>query len=113
MILAPYSIAPRASLRGHSEPVIGRVRILGYDFVSTFWLLEHQDESAEPRRVVPDGRSELILNWSQPFEFFQDASGMASRVDDSLGRDCFGDRLVEMMELRKRAHDLWRACNRI
>jgi AraC-like DNA-binding protein len=40
-------------------------------FVSRFWLLEHDGEGAEPQRVVPDGRSELILNWSQPFEHFQ------------------------------------------
>jgi AraC-like DNA-binding protein len=39
--------------------------------VSAFWILEHDGLAATPQRVVPDGRSELILNWNQPFESFQ------------------------------------------
>ena len=39
-------------------------------FVHTFWILEHDGEEGV-QRVVPDGRSELILNWGQPFEAFQ------------------------------------------
>jgi AraC-like DNA-binding protein len=37
-------------------------------FIDTFWILEHDGESAAPQRVVPDGHAELILNWGQPFE---------------------------------------------
>jgi AraC-like DNA-binding protein len=40
-------------------------------FVRTFWILEHDGEEATPQRVVPDGHSELILNWGRPFEMFQ------------------------------------------
>jgi AraC-like DNA-binding protein len=40
-------------------------------FVNTFWILEHDGKDAAPQRVVPDGQSELILNWGQPFEAFQ------------------------------------------
>ena len=39
-------------------------------FVHTFWILEHDGEEGV-QRVVPDGHSELILNWGQPFESFQ------------------------------------------
>lgn len=41
-------------------------------FVCTFWILEHDGEDATAQRVVPDGHSELILNWEQPFDAFQD-----------------------------------------
>jgi len=37
-------------------------------YLSTFWLLEVDGSNPAPQRVVPDGRSELILNWAQPFE---------------------------------------------
>ncbi len=40
-------------------------------FINTFWILEHDGQEAAPQRVVPDGQSELILNWGQPFEAFQ------------------------------------------
>src|SRR5450755_4993950 len=40
-------------------------------FVHTFWVLEHDGQDAAPQRVVPDGHSELILNWGEPFESFQ------------------------------------------
>lgn len=40
-------------------------------FVNTFWILEHDGKDAAPQRVVPDGQSELILNWGQPFEACQ------------------------------------------
>jgi AraC-like DNA-binding protein len=40
-------------------------------FVASFWILEHDGEDVLPQRVVPDGHSELILNWRQPFEWFQ------------------------------------------
>ena len=40
-------------------------------FVNSFWILEHDGKDAAPQRVVPDGQSELILNWGQPFEAFQ------------------------------------------
>jgi len=43
-------------------------------FVSNFWILEHVGEDSAPQRVVPDGHSELILNWEQPFEFLQDGA---------------------------------------
>src|SRR5437764_336511 len=39
-------------------------------FIDRFWLLEDDGQSTTPQRVVPDGRSELILNWNQPFESF-------------------------------------------
>lgn len=40
-------------------------------FVHRFWILENESlEHAAPQRVVPDGRSELILNWESPFEAF-------------------------------------------
>jgi AraC-like DNA-binding protein len=37
-------------------------------FVNSFWILEHDGEDRAPQRVVPDGRSELILNWGEPLE---------------------------------------------
>ena len=37
-------------------------------FVESFWMLEHDGESNAVQRVVPDGRTELILNFDQPFE---------------------------------------------
>jgi len=40
-------------------------------FVSTFWLLELDGSDATPQRIVPDGRSELILNWAKPLEALQ------------------------------------------
>jgi AraC-like DNA-binding protein len=40
-------------------------------FLYSFWILEHDGEDATPQRVVPDGHAELILNWSRPFESFQ------------------------------------------
>src|SRR5277367_1255003 len=40
-------------------------------FINTFWVLEHDGQDAAPQRVVPDGHSELILNWGQPFESFR------------------------------------------
>lgn len=39
-------------------------------FVDTLWLLEQDAEAGAPQRIVPDGRAELILNWYQPFEYF-------------------------------------------
>jgi AraC-like DNA-binding protein len=42
-------------------------------FVDKFWTLEHHG-TPEPQRVVPDGHSELILNFEAPFEYL-DASG--------------------------------------
>jgi AraC-like DNA-binding protein len=39
--------------------------------VDRYWVLELDGEDAAPQRVVPDGHSELILNWRQPFEFFK------------------------------------------
>jgi AraC-like DNA-binding protein len=38
----------------------------------SFWILEHDGESAAPQRIVPDGHSELILNWERPFEALDD-----------------------------------------
>lgn len=41
-------------------------------FVECYWLLEDDSlSSAEIQRIVPDGRSELILNLSHPYESFQ------------------------------------------
>jgi len=40
-------------------------------FLYSFWILEHDAEDAAPQRIVPDGHCELILNWSEPFEAFQ------------------------------------------
>jgi AraC-like DNA-binding protein len=40
-------------------------------FLFSFWILEHDGEDATPQRIVPDGHSELILNWDQPFEAFR------------------------------------------
>jgi hypothetical protein len=40
-------------------------------FIDTFWILEHDGESRTAQRVVPDGHSELILNWGQPFQAFE------------------------------------------
>jgi AraC-like DNA-binding protein len=41
-------------------------------FISRFWTLEHDGGDAATQRVVPDGHSELILNWSHPFQFSRD-----------------------------------------
>jgi AraC-like DNA-binding protein len=40
-------------------------------FVASFWILEHDGKDVAPQRVVPDGHSELILNWRQPFASFR------------------------------------------
>jgi AraC-like DNA-binding protein len=40
-------------------------------FIHSFWILEHDGQGAAAQRVVPDGHSELILNWGQPFEAFE------------------------------------------
>lgn len=40
-------------------------------FIHTSWILEHDRQDSAPQRVVPDARSELILNWGQPFQAFQ------------------------------------------
>jgi AraC-like DNA-binding protein len=40
-------------------------------FVASFWILEHDGEDDAPQRIVPDGHSELILNWRQSFESFR------------------------------------------
>jgi AraC-like DNA-binding protein len=40
-------------------------------FISTFWILEHDAGDTAAQRVVPDGHSELILNWSHPFQVFR------------------------------------------
>jgi hypothetical protein len=40
-------------------------------FIHTFWILEHDGQDPAPQRVVPDGHSELILNWRQSFQAFQ------------------------------------------
>jgi len=37
-------------------------------YVKCYWILEDAAPSREPQRIVPDGRSELILNFAQPFE---------------------------------------------
>jgi AraC-like DNA-binding protein len=37
-------------------------------FVSSLWLLEDDDASAVPQRIVPDGHAELILNWGEPYQ---------------------------------------------
>ena len=34
-------------------------------------MLEHDGQDSSAQRVVPDGCSELILNWGQPFQAFQ------------------------------------------
>jgi methylphosphotriester-DNA--protein-cysteine methyltransferase len=36
------------------------------DYVHCLWVFEGQDAS-EPQRIVPDGRSELILHWRAPY----------------------------------------------
>jgi len=41
-------------------------------FISTFWILELGAEDTAAQRVVPDGHSELILNWNHPFQFLRD-----------------------------------------
>ncbi|MGD0299467.1 MAG: helix-turn-helix domain-containing protein [Bryobacteraceae bacterium] len=41
-------------------------------FINSFWILEHDGEDDAPQRVVPDGQAELILNWGEPFQAFQD-----------------------------------------
>lgn len=39
-------------------------------FIHSIWILEQDGDEAAPQRVVPDGHSEAILNWGQPFESF-------------------------------------------
>jgi len=41
-------------------------------FVDCYWTLELAGGSGAVQRVVPDGRPELILNFANPFEAFQD-----------------------------------------
>ena len=40
-------------------------------FVKCYWYLEDPSLSQEAQRIVPDGRPELILNFGQPFQSFQ------------------------------------------
>jgi AraC-like DNA-binding protein len=43
-------------------------------FIDRFWILQQDGpdgDDAAPQRVVPDGHSEMILNWGQPFEALQ------------------------------------------
>lgn len=40
-------------------------------FVKCYWALEDFAPSQEVQRIVPDGRPELILNFGQPFQSFQ------------------------------------------
>ena len=37
-------------------------------FIKCYWLLEDACPIAEPQRVVPDGRPQLILNLGAPYE---------------------------------------------
>jgi AraC-like DNA-binding protein len=60
-------------------------------FLYSFWILEHDAEDATPQRIVPDGHCELILNWSEPFEAFQNGqwrrqprSFLAGQIDGPL-----------------------------
>ncbi len=48
-------------------------------FVHTFWILEHDGEEGV-QRVVPDGHSELILNWASRSKRSKTAGGGGSRV---------------------------------
>lgn len=43
-------------------------------FVSAIWLLEHSAGDGALQRVVPDGHSELIVNWGPAFEFFKNGN---------------------------------------
>jgi|HubBroStandDraft_3_1064219.scaffolds.fasta_scaffold41077_2 AraC-like DNA-binding protein len=36
--------------------------------IRCYWMLEHDASVSAPQRVVPDGRTELILNLGQPYE---------------------------------------------
>ena len=40
--------------------------------IESCWLLEHDGETADVQRVVPDGHPELILHLGQPFEALED-----------------------------------------
>jgi len=40
--------------------------------IESCWLLEHDGETANVQRVVPDGHPELILHLGQPFEALED-----------------------------------------
>jgi AraC-like DNA-binding protein len=60
-------------------------------FIKVIWLLEQSVDATAPQRVVPDGCSELILNFAQPFESFQDGqwrgqprSFLAGQIDGPL-----------------------------
>jgi AraC-like DNA-binding protein len=37
-------------------------------FVEFYWMLEDRSSASGVQRIVPDGRSGIILNWGQPFE---------------------------------------------
>src|SRR5262249_6047616 len=37
-------------------------------YVKCYWILEDDSPSSEAQRIVPDGRSELVLNFGKPFE---------------------------------------------
>ncbi len=53
-------------LRYREIPPVSALR----PFLSTFWLLELDSAAAAPQRIVPDGRSELILNLAEPYRAF-------------------------------------------
>src|SRR5271167_3575165 len=36
--------------------------------IRCYWMLEHDASLSAPQRVVPDGRTELILNLGHPYE---------------------------------------------
>jgi hypothetical protein len=51
------------------------------EFVGCFWMLEDDAHSSDIQRIIPDGRCELILNFSESFE---SQSGGASRLQPRL-----------------------------
>jgi AraC-like DNA-binding protein len=46
--------------------------------IKCYWTLEHDASVSSPQRIIPDGRTELILNLGQPYES-QTANGWESQ----------------------------------
>jgi hypothetical protein len=67
------------------------------EFVDRYWVLESDaSEAGSVQRVVPDGTAQLILNFAQPFENYQDGEWRLHRVvfwPDKLPDRCCCGRL--------------------
>jgi len=64
-----------------------RPSVAAAGFVDRYWVLElDAAEAGEEQKVVPDGSSELILNFAEPFESFSDGAWTKQPVSFLAGQ---------------------------